>query len=384
MSIRRCAQASESFRACRDYYEHRGTRLREREGRKVAALGWGVPEELIRACGLDVFPLWAEPRAALPEADRYLEYSFPPKARSWFNAVLGGVGAPDFLAVADSEDAVNRIYYYLREIRREEPEREMPELSLVDLLFSRRALVQAWNERAYARFAETLERRAGPCVEGALEKSVAQSASILRRLRALSALRKTGAPRLTGTEWLVIVGGGFYMERERYENALDRLLEEAPAWEAAEGTRLFYSGSVQQELTVYEELEALGFVIVGEDHDWGDRYCQRPLRTDLEPLQALVDRYALTPPSAQKGLVRERVEALREAVTASRAETVLFYSDVCEEAASWEHPSQERMLDELGVASAELCKMPFPPAGEAFEAALRRAASVLKGEKGNG
>jgi hypothetical protein len=42
------------------------------------------------------------------------------------------------------------------------------------------------------------------------------------------------------------------------------------------------------------------------------------------------------------------------------------------------------MLDELGVASAELCKMPFPPAGEAFEAALRRAASVLKGEKGNG
>ena len=384
MTIRSCAEKSEAFRACKYSYEHREEQLQQCRGKKVAALGWGVPEELIRAHGLTVFPVWAQQRTELPEAERYLEYSFAPKARDWFDAVLERVGGADYLAVADSEDVVNRIYYYLREIRREEPERDMPELCMIDLLFSRHLIVQQWNEKAYARFAATLEQWAGPCPAGAVEDSIRQNAVILGKLRALSALRKSDEPRLTGTEWLVIVGGGFFMERARYEAALDRLLEEVPGWDAVEGTRLFYTGSVQQELSVYERIEAQGFVIVGEDHDWGDRYCQRPLRTDLEPFKALTDRYMLTPPSAQKGLVRERLEVLRENVTASSAETVLFYSDVYEEAASWDHPAQKRMLDEMGILSAELNKMPFPPVGEAFEAELRRAVLALKGGTENG
>ena len=68
----------------------------------------------------------------------------------------------------------------------------------------------------------------------------------------------------------------------------------------------------------------------------------------------------------------------------SRAEAVLFYSDVYEEAASWDHPAQKRMLDEMGIPSAELNKMPFPPAGKAFEAELCRAALALKGGTENG
>ena len=384
MEIRACARSSEAFLACRDCYENRPERLSELKGKKVAALGWGVPEELIRAYGMHVFPVWAQPRAQLPHADRYLEYSFPPKARSWFDAVLDRVGQAEYLAAADSEDVVNRIYYYLREIRREEPERDMPEPYLIDLLFSRHMHVQQWNEKAYARFAETLERWAGPRPEGALEAELRRSAAILEKLRALTALRKTASPRLTGSEWLVIVGGGFFMERGQYENALDRLLEEAPDWDPAPGTRLFYTGSVQQDLTVYDAIEAQGCVIVGEDHDWGDRYCLRPLRTDLEPLKALTDRYTLTPPSAQKGLVRERTAALRESVLASGAQAVLFYSDVYEEAASWDYPAQKQMLRALGVGSALLHGMPFPPGKDALENALHCALDAMKGEREHG
>ena len=380
MRIRSCAASSEAFLACVDCYDHRAERLSERKGKKVAALGWGVPEDLIRAFGMDVFPMWADADMPLPGADRYLEYSFTPKARNWFEAVLDRVGKPEYLAAADSEDVINRIYYYLREIRREEPERDLPELCLIDLLFSRHMHVQAWNEKALGRFAETLEHWAGPCPAGAVEAEIRRSAVIQERLSALSALRKTALPRLTGTEWLVIVGGGFFMERGAYENALDRLLEEVPSWDPVPGIRLYYTGSVQQDTTVYAAIEEQGFVVVGEDHDWGDRYCQRPLRTDLDPIRALADRYMFTPPSSQKGLVRERVEALRESVSASGAQAVLFYSDTGEEAASWDYPAQKRMLCELGVASAQLRNMAFPPEPQA----LRDALDALKGERDDG
>lgn len=387
MTIRQCALANEAFQTLKHYYEHRMEYI-DRCGKKtVAILGWGVPEEMIRAHGMVACPVCADKNSSLHEADTYLEYSFAPKARRWFDAIMGGGGRfhADFIAIADSEDVVNRINYYLREVIREEPDRRMRELYFVDLLFSRHMMYQLWNEKAYCRFEQQLSAWGGQMPEGALERELALSNRIISRLRELSGLRKGDRPRITGTESLIITGSGFYMDKEEYLQLLTTLADEAKSWDEVCGTRVFFSGSAQEDTCVYELIEDSGAVIVGEDHNWGDRYCEKAFREDIPAVRAMVDKYMLTSPTAQKGLVAERVAYIKDAVTASNAEAVLFYNDIYEEAASWDHPSQKSALDAMGIPSVNLCKMPYPPEKSAEVPGLIKNAVIrLKGVRENG
>lgn len=387
MTIRQCALASKAFQTLKQVYDDPGGALTRCKKKKVATIGWGVPEEMIRAHGLMPFPVFAKKDSALRQAEIYLEYSFAPKARSRFDVVMGGDEPfrADYLVISDSEDVVNRINYYLREIARQEPERSMPERYFIDLLFSRHMMYQLWTERAYERFAEQLARWAGPEQHDALAREIALSNRVISCQQELAGLRRTRRPRISGTEALIITGAGFFMDRQAYLDQLTVLKDEAGSWDEIDGIRLFYSGSVQEDTSVYEKIEACGAVVVGEDHDRGDRYYERRFREDISPIRAVTDKYMLTSPTAQKGLVTERVAYIKDAVTTSNAEAVLFYNDIYEEAASWDHPSQKKALDEIGVVSANLCKMPYPPDIEGQTGEMIRAAvNAMKGATDNG
>ena len=163
------------------------------------------------------------------------------------------------------------------------------------------------------------------------------------------------------------------MDKRRYTALVAKLAEDTASWPEAVGVKLFFSGSLQQDLAVYEETEAEGFVICGEDHDAGMRAFDRPARTDLEPLKTLVDCYMLRSPSAAKGLVKERVASLLENVGKTGAAGVLFYTDRYDEAASWDFPSQRDALKARGLPYASCVKQEFPPVfGGEFRGALER------------
>ena len=358
MGIRTCARENAAFAELLKHYEDPSIHLRECRAagvRVVGKIGYGVCDELILAAGMESAAV-RPGGAGHPLADEYLEYAFTEKGKYLFDAVAGGDRdrCPELVAFSDSEDLANRLYYYLRELKRSEPGRPVPELTLVDWLFSRHMTYQGWNEKALRRFAGRLESWSGqPVTDEALTEAIALYGRQYRAVSAILSQRTAKAPRLTGCEALVVLGAKDCMDKRRYAELVEKLALDVPSWPEAGGVKLFFSGSVQQDLGVYEPVEAAGFVICGEDHDAGTRAFERPIRTDLEPYAALVDSYMLRSPSAAKGLVKERTQALTESVEHTGAACVLFYNDAYDEAASWDHPSQRAALTAQGIPYAE-------------------------------
>lgn len=127
MSIRECALRSQAFAALKDVYDHRETvaaRWRTDGGKVVGELGCDVPDEFILAAGMLPVRVYAEVGKPLVETDKYLEYAFDPVVRAQFEKIVDGTydRQIDALAISNSTDVIIRIYLYLRELCRVEPE----------------------------------------------------------------------------------------------------------------------------------------------------------------------------------------------------------------------------------------------------------------------
>ena len=385
MAVRACAQEHPAFQKLWSYYGDRTAHLREcRSAGKpvVGKLGFGVCDELILAAGME--SLSVSPDASFPRdlADRYLEYSFTEKGKAMFSIVASGdrVRLPDYVVLSDSEDVTNRLYYYLRELKRTEPERGLPELYLADWLYARHPRYLKWNEQVLERFSVQLEAWSG---NGITEEAIRQAIALYNRQQAAVSsilLRRSDArPRVTGSEALVILGARDYMDKESYARCVEELAGSVEAWPEIRGVRLFFSGSVQSDLTVYEWLEDNGFHVCGEDHDGGMGMFDRAIRTDVPPIQALAEHYTKGLPRAQKGLVKDRVGSLMKQIETVGAASVLFWHDAYDEAGSWEYPSMKTALDESGIPCLNAVKQPYPPV---FDSSLLDGLAELKHRTG--
>ena len=170
------------------------------------------------------------------------------------------------------------------------------------------------------------------------------------------------------------------MEKAEHTRLVKALAQEATSWPEVPGARLYLTGSAQETTELYERIEAAGGVVVGEDHDWGDRYYDRDTRGDLDPLSALVDRHMLRISNTKRASVALRVADLTESAGKAGAEGVLFMTNLNDDALSWDYPSQKKALGELGIKSAYFGKLQHPVSKTAgLDDFLRRFIDSLKG-----
>ncbi len=366
MSIRECALQCPAFAALKAVYDHRDAEAARWRlaGRKVIGeLGVDVPDELIIAAGMLPVHVYAEPEKPLAETDRYLEYAFDPVVRAQFEKIVDGTydSLVDALAISNSTDVIIRIYLYLRELSRVEPEKKVPEVEFIDWLFTRNRLHQVRNEMTLDIFRKTVERWAG---HGISDDDIAAAAKICnadrQALREMAKLRRSREVRINGSEAMVIIGSAFFMERTAHTELVKQVIEAAKDWPVIEGPRIFLTGSNQEDTALYEMIEAAGAVVVGEDHDWGDRYYDRDYNMNYAPIRAVVDRYMLREFSSKKAFVSQRVAALDRMVEDAGADAVIFYTNIYEEAASWDYPSQKQSLENRGKATLCFAKMQWP------------------------
>lgn len=386
MGIRKCALDSNAFLALKEIYDHRETEAErwKAKGKKVIGeLGCDVPDELIIAAGMLPVRVYADPEKALIETDTYLEYAFDPIVRAQFEKIVDGTydRQMDALVISNSTDVVIRIYLYLRELHRVEPEKAVPPVEFIDWLFTRNRLHQVRNEQTIELFRKTVDAWAGKKVTDEEIEAAAKICNENRQiLREMAALRRNEEVRIGGSEALVIIGSGFFMERQEHTRLVREVVEEAKSWPVLEGVRVFFTGSNQEDTKLYEMIEEAGAVIVGEDHDWGDRSYDRDYNLDYAPVRAIVDRYMLREFSSKKAFVSQRVEALDRTADASGAEAVIFYTNVYEEAASWDYPSQKASLEGRGIDTACFSKMAYPAAkNEGLQERLNTFVESLKG-----
>lgn len=386
MSIRACALQSKAFMALKAAYENRDAAAAKwrAEGKKVVGeLGCDVPDEFIIAAGMLPVRVYADPEKPLLETDKYLEYAFDPVVRAQFEKIVDGTYQKqiDYLAVSNSTDVVIRIFLYLRELHRQEPEKAVPPVAFIDWLFTRNRLHQVRNELTLDIFKKTVEEWAGRSIS---DEEMIEAAKICNADR--QALRKIGELRhgkevhINGSEALVIIGSAGFMEREEHARLVQQVAEEAKNWPVLDGARVYFTGSAQEDTRLYDMIEKTGMVIVGEDHDWGDRFYDRDYNLEYTPIRAVVDRYMLREFSSKKAFVSQRVEALDRLTEQAGAEAVIFYNNIYEEAASWDYPSQKKSLESRGIKTAAFSKMVWPAdKNEGLEEKLEQFANTLKG-----
>jgi benzoyl-CoA reductase/2-hydroxyglutaryl-CoA dehydratase subunit BcrC/BadD/HgdB len=368
--IRKCALESAGFSRLLDVWRNRARgaeEFRAAGGRVVGCLGEDVPEEYIIAGGMLPVRIPPDPESDLAGADRWLEACFDPLVRSQFDRIVRGETARlcDYIAVSNSTDVLVRIYLYLRELRRTEPDCPVPPTAFIDWLFTRSRKFQLANERTAAIFRAQAETWAGrPISDGDVAAAIGILNENRAALREISALRLAPEPRVSGAEALVITGAGFYMERAAHTALVRDVAREAESWPALTGPRVFLSGTGQYDTGIYDMIEDGGAVVVAEDHDCGMRWYEGDTDPTLPPERAVAARYMLRSPSPKKATVEARVEALCRAVKAADARGVAVCMDRFEEAASWDFPEQRRALAEMGVTAREFFHLPYPAAGD--------------------
>ena len=366
MAIRECALKNQHFARLYDVYRHRddaALAYKKAGGKVLAKLGFDVPDELVLAAGMMPVQVYADPDKELVNTNKILEFAFDPVVRKQFEKMIDGTykEVADYLAVSNSTDVFIRIFLYLREIIRSMPEVPVPPTTFIDMLFTRNRMHQERNELIFGLFRKQLEEWSGKPVTDEAIKAAAEVCNANRAaLRKIGELRHGDEVRVSGTEALVIIGSGFFMDKKEHTELVEKLAGEAAGWPVIKGKRIFVTGSVHEDLLVYDMIEKAGGVVVAEDHDWGDRSYERDYNTAYPPIRAIVDRYMLRSYSSKKAFVTQRVEALNQEAAAAKADAVLFYTNIYEDSASWDYPSQKKSLDDQGIPNACFSKMLYP------------------------
>ena len=366
MAIRECALKNPYFAKLFDVYRNRDAAalaFKAKGGKVLAKLGFDVPDELVLAAGLMPVQVYADPDKELVNTNKILEFAFDPMVRKQFEKMIDGTykDLADYLVVSNSTDVLIRVFLYLRELIRSEPEMPVPPTAFIDWLFTRNRMHQERNELTINIFKAQLEDWTGKKIT---DEEIAAAAKICNENRA--ALRKIGElrhgdqVRVNGTEALVIIGSGFFMDKKEHTELVNKLAEDAASWPVVSGPRVFVTGSVHEDLKVYSMIEDAGAVVVAEDHDWGDRSYERDYNTSYPAVRAIVDRYMLRSFSSKKAFVSQRVETLNNSVAAAKADAVMFYTNIYEDSASWDYPSQKKSLDDQGIKNIAFAKMQYP------------------------
>jgi benzoyl-CoA reductase/2-hydroxyglutaryl-CoA dehydratase subunit BcrC/BadD/HgdB len=329
-------------------------------GLVAACLGADVPEELLVAAGVLPVRIFGD-GSATDMADLYLEKGFDPGVRALFEQIVNGsYRYSDRLFISNSSDALIRVYYYLRAMREVEPDRPVPELVFFDFLHTRFRMSAMYNRARAAALLRELENWTGRRIT---RDDLAEAIGVCNRnrelLRQVAELRTADRPRISGATALRIIGSSMVTPVREHNEWLRQLLEESRDASPLEGVRLFVTGSAHDHPEFYELAESCGAIIVGEDHDRGDRHYEVTTDPNVDPIDAIVDRYQYRTVSSSQGTVTERTAALAERVRKTRAEGVIAYIHESDDAPSWDYPEQRKALEAMGVPMLLLDRQPY-------------------------
>lgn len=340
--------------ALRDVYidPHPTARAAKASGTRICGyVGGDVPEELIRAGGK--LPVRLRGDGEDTPLDPRFGYLAEPVTRSILRQLTNGTyDYLDALVIDRSRDAHAQLFFTLRQIRLMLPEVQLPELHFFDLLHLPHRTTERYNRDRVRELAAWLGADAAP-----IAKEVACADE---RRAAFAALAQNRVEqRISGADALALIGTAMLMPRADHAQLLRDAVQETAHAKPRDGRRVFVTGSGHDNARLYAALESTGHAIVGDDHDWGDRYYADPVDEHRHWLDAITDRAMYGAPAAAKYGLAERVRYICERVKATGAEMLISINRVADDAALWEFPDLRKTLAPLPCVCA--AGIPYGP-----------------------
>jgi benzoyl-CoA reductase/2-hydroxyglutaryl-CoA dehydratase subunit BcrC/BadD/HgdB len=263
-------------------------------------------------------------------------------------------------------DSLQRMYYYLCELRRTRSE-VVPEAYLYDVLQTRS---YSSAEYSHARTVELAARLAGLSGHSPSDAELRSSIALYNRIRSgLARLieRRRAVPcGFPGAAALDVFTACQLMPPTEFLAVLDTLLASPP--QTAPGTRVVVAGSAHDEPVLHTRIAMGGGQVVGDHHFRGELLLGPPVDETLPPLRALSTHYQHDVTSART--FPASVDGFVELVRSARAQGVIFYYYAQEEALTWDHVEQRQALQAAGVPWLCLSMQPYP-ASEAVDAEVQ-------------
>jgi benzoyl-CoA reductase/2-hydroxyglutaryl-CoA dehydratase subunit BcrC/BadD/HgdB len=159
-----------------------------------------------------------------------------------------------------------------------------------------------------------------------LERSLDLYAEIRRKLLHLYELRLQHILMPQASDFYTVLEAGYSLPPEEYLALLTNLTGALDNRAAIQdnGLPVLVSGSLVEQLWIFDLLEAAGGRVVADDLCNGYRYCQPADGVGADPMDRLIDRYMRRFPCPARSTVEERVPRVKELVEKSGAGGVIF------------------------------------------------------------
>ena len=166
----------------------------------------------------------------------------------------------------------------------------------------------------------------GKVTSASLGRSLDLYAEIRIKLLHLYELRLQGISVRSAHDFYTVLEAGFSLPPEEYLALLTNLTGAVGNLKAAApgGIPVLVSGSLVEQLWIFDLIEAAGGRVVGDDLCNGYRCCEPADGVGAGPMERLIDRYIRRFPCPARSTIQDRVPRVRELVEKSGARGVIF------------------------------------------------------------
>ena len=178
-----------------------------------------------------------------------------------------------------------------------------------------------------AEFVEQLASVGGAVDDERLLGSLDLYGEIRALMGELYELRYDNRLDLSAGEFYTVVEAAFCLPPDRYRALLIPLVESARAGNSSPrgGIPVLVSGSLIEDMQIYNIVEAAGGRIAADDLCTGYRFIQPADGSGRTPMDRLIDRYQRRFPCPARSVVGDRIGPIRELVERSGARGVVFF-----------------------------------------------------------
>jgi len=204
------------------------------------------------------------------------------------------------------------------------------------------------------RFKEFLESRLGKITPQSMKASIQLFNRIREKLGEIYTRRRNGLTQLPGIFFAQIIRAGYLMDRVRYLELLEELLDALPdrTEDSKDLVPVYLSGNMAHSVSYFSLIEEAGAMVVQDDLCSGARTLRLMVPENLDPIDALTERYftSFFCPTKHVGY-RAHVETLLEDVQKFGARGVIFLLYKYCEAHYFDYPDLKVALESKGIPS---------------------------------
>ncbi len=330
------------------------TEWKRNEGLVAGYLSNNIPLEIFHAA--DIYPVHLKGNPAMePSTGRqFMEPAFDPITLSVFDSLLTGhFDFLDIIALPRSNDAQQRLYYYLCELKRKYPEYKLPQVKLIDILHTLRPSTDLHNVRILNGLIKYLETKTKKTItEERLQQAVSEYNLSRKLLTEFTNMRTKLPLTINSTIAFSVYAAARCLPVSIFNSGLGDLLKHCRQLAKEDRKRILLAGNGLDYPGLHELIDSQGATIVGDYHAYGNHFLNGQIDIELPPLEAISKHYQRDIKSSRSTEIDplELVDFAKQ----QKADGVIFFYLSGEEAWTWHFPKQNAALQKAGFKTLVL------------------------------